>query len=189
MKLTRSQKASLLKEIGNLISYFQTFEHMDVDKLINIMKEKYSSWKDAKVEDLHNDVNNVVITIQKLIEERVVETDTTTNSIDVEITGGNASTFENEVVMESQTLPASHVIRACMETQKEPDCLSSEPTIFKESQYWNKIDIEDEEIANRDDFTFTAFNTFDDPNYCDKNYFSITFKEFWSDEPLEADED
>ena len=76
MKLNRSQKASLLKEIGNLISYFQTFEHMDVDKLINIMKEKYSSWKDANSTELYDDVNHVVATLQNLIEEKVVKTTT-----------------------------------------------------------------------------------------------------------------
>lgn len=94
MKLNRSQKASLLKEIGNLISYFQTFEHMDVDKLINLMKEKHSSWKDANVEELHDDVNSVVTTIQKLMEEKVIETDKTASNynVDVTVTGSNNST-------------------------------------------------------------------------------------------------
>ena len=191
MKLTRSQKAALLKEVGNIISYFQTLDHMDVEKFINIMKEKYPSWKDAKINDLYDEVHKIVVTIQAILEEKVI--DTTSGTIEkvneIEITGGNASTTVDNLIMESQTSPASHVIKAYLETRKEPECLSSEPTIFEESQYWNKIDIEDEDIANRKDFTFTAFNTFDDPNYCDKNHFSITFNEFWSDEPLEADED
>lgn len=130
MKLNRSQKASLLKEIGNLISYFQTFEHMDVDKLINLMKEKYSSWKDANVEALHDDVNNVVTTIQKLMEEKIIETDNieTTNNynIDVTVTGSNNST----------------------------EYLSSEATYFEDEQ----ISTENEEY-NDVSFSFTGFDT------------------------------
>lgn len=100
MKLNRSQKASLLKEIGNLISYFQTFEHMDVDKLINIMKEKYSSWKDANVEELHDDVNTIVTTIQRLVEEKVVDTDKTVSNynVDVTVTGSDISTAGEDYV-------------------------------------------------------------------------------------------
>ena len=129
MKLNRSQKASLLKEIGNLISYFQTFEHMDVDKLINIMKEKYSSWKDANSTELYDDVNHVVTTLQNLIEEKVVETttgDVTCSNIDVTVTGSNNST----------------------------EYLSSEATYFEDEQ----ISTEKEEY-NDVAFSFTGFDT------------------------------
>ena len=129
MKLNRSQKASLLKEIGNLISYFQTFEHMDVDKLINIMKEKYSSWKDANSTELYDDVNHVVATLQNLIEEKVVETttgDVTCSNIDVTVTGSNNST----------------------------EYLSSEATYFEDEQ----ISTEKEEY-NDVAFSFTGFDT------------------------------
>lgn len=152
MKLNRSQKAALLKEIGNLISYFQTFEHMDVDKFINIMKEKYSSWKDANVEELHDDVNIIVTTIQKLMEEKVVETDVTekTSNVEVTITGSNVSTNEGY--------------------------LSSELAVFEDEN----ILIEDSyDEINNNTMSFTGFSTED---FQDTNAITITPQEFWNDE-------
>lgn len=165
-KLNRSQKASLLKEIGNLISYFQTFEHMDVDKFINIMKEKYSSWKDVNVEELHDDVNAIVTTIQKLVEEKVVETDTNNitnvnnyNNSEIKITGGNASTAAEQY-------------------------LSSELAVFEDEQIL--IDKDLENLNKNDTFTFTGFSTDD---YQQTNAISISPAEFWSDEEKECYED
>lgn len=165
-KLNRSQKASLLKEIGNLISYFQTFEHMDIDKFINIMKEKYSSWKDVNVEDLHEDVNTVVTTIQKLMDEKVVETDTTNitnvnnyNNGEIKITGGNASTAAEQY-------------------------LSSELAVFEDEQIL--IDKDLENLNKNDMFTFTGFSTDD---FQQTNAISISPAEFWSDEEKECYED
>ena len=163
MKLNRSQKASLLKEIGNLISYFQTFEHMDVDKLINLMKEKYSSWKDANVEELHDDVNNIVTTIQRLMEEKVVDTDTknVTNinnysTVEVSVTGSNVS--ENY--------------------------LSSELAVFEDENTLIENDLEN--LNNSTVMSFTGFSTED---FQQTNAISISPAEFWSDEEKECYED
>lgn len=163
MKLNRSQKASLLKEIGNLISYFQTFEHMDVDKLINLMKEKYSSWKDANVEELHDDVNTIVTTIQKLMEEKVVDTDNKNvtnindyNEVEIKVTGSNAS--ENY--------------------------LSSELTIFEDENTLIEDDLEN--LNNSTALSFTGFSTDD---FQQTNAISISPTEFWSDEEKECYED
>ena len=110
MKLTRAQKASLLKEIGNLISYFDTIDNMDVEKFINIMKEKYASWKDVNATDVYDDVNDIVLVIQNILEEKVV--DIIGNKVDVKpfdtnvtITGSDVSTageatfFEDEEIV------------------------------------------------------------------------------------------
>lgn len=164
MKLNRSQKASLLKEIGSLISYFQTFEHMDVDKLINLMKEKYSSWKDANVEELHDDVNTIVTTIQQLMEEKVVDTDTTnvteTKPYDVEvtITGSDVSTNDGY--------------------------LSSELAVFEDENTLIEDDLEN--LNNTTALSFTGFSTED---FQQTNAISISPAEFWSDEEKECYED
>lgn len=164
MKLNRSQKASLLKEIGNLISYFQTFEHMDVDKLINIMKEKYSSWKDANVEELHDDVNTIVTTLQNLIEEKVVETDTNNtittndyNDIKVTVTGSDVSTASENY-------------------------LSSDTTFFDDELISTKPDYEVSNTA----FTFTGFAT---DNFQDTNVIMISPTEFWYDDEKKTFDD
>ena len=187
MKLTRSQKAALLKEVGNIISYFQTLDHMDVEKFINIMKEKYPSWKDAKINDLYDEVHKIVVTIQAILEEKVI--DTTSGTIekvnDVEITGGNASINILNNIIEDEA-PASHIRRAYEAMKKDTDCLESDPTIFEESDYWQKIDVEDENISKPEDFSFTAFVNFNDKNYFNNNSFSITSSEFWDDEEYES---
>lgn len=164
MKLNRSQKASLLKEIGNLISYFQTFEHMDVDKLINIMKEKYSSWKDTNVEELHNDVNSIVTTIQNLIEEKVVDTD-------IEYTTTSTATNYNEVEV---TVTGSDVSTA------SEDYLSSEPAFFEDEL----ISTKPENEITSSTFTFTGFSS---DNFQDTNAITISPKEFWYDEENKDD--
>lgn len=155
MKLTRAQKVSLLKEISNLISYFETIDNMDVDKLINIMKEKYSSWKDANVKELYDDVNHVVTTLQNLIEGNVVKTttgDVTRSNIEVEVTvtGSDVSTADGY--------------------------LSSDLQVFEDE---NTLIEKDLDQFNDNTFTFTGFST---ENFQDTNAITISPEEFWSDD-------
>ena len=153
MKLTRAQKASLLKEIGNLISYFDTIDNMDVEKFINIMKEKYASWKDINAAEIYDDVNNIVLVIQNILEEQVVET--INNKVDVK-------PFNVEV-----TITGSDISTA-------GDNLSSECTIFEDE----KIPVEQTDF-DKDAFSFTGFSTDD---FQQTNAISISPAEFWSDE-------
>lgn len=185
MKLNRSQKASLLKEIGNLISYFQTFEHMDVDKLINIMKEKYSSWKDANSTELYDDVNHVVTTLQNLIEEKVVETTTsnvTNSKVEVEVTGSQVSELTNKIKEELENVSPSHIVRAYEATKEPVNYLSSDVATFEDENYYDEMNVIDEDARYAYDKYLSFTGSFNDKKLYDVDSFSVSFKEFWSDD-------
>lgn len=190
MKLNRSQKASLLKEIGNLISYFQTFEHMDVDKLINLMKEKYSSWKDASVENLHEDVNNIVITIQKLMEEKVIETEEEFTNEYSHATNDDFQPVEDD--WDGDAAQTEFYANYCDDEKETTDITvtGSNNSIAETYLSSNAAFFEDELISTNLDntsnttFTFTGFST---ENFQDTNAITISPKEFWYDEENKDD--
>lgn len=154
MKLTRVQKASLLKEIGNLIAYFDTPKQMNVENFISILKQKHSSWQDVEIDkETIKEVSAIMGSIERALNEQLFEPSLNpiTNdekTVTVEVVGSNAST----------------------------DYLSSELAVFEDE---NTLIEKDLNQFNDNTFTFTGFST---ENFQDTNAISISPKEFWSDE-------
>jgi hypothetical protein len=157
MKLNRSQKAILLKELGNLVA-FQTLDDIDVTKFINLMKEKYVSWKDINEHDneFYSNVNDIITVIQNIVQEYPIE-DNKEETIDVK-------PFDTNV-----TITGSDVSTAS-------DYLSSELAVFEDEQILIEKDLSK---YNDDAFSFTGFSTDD---FQQTNAISISPAEFWSDE-------
>lgn len=191
MKLNRSQKASLLKEIGNLISYFQTFEHTDIDKLINIMKEKYSSWKDANATELYEDVNSIVTTLQNLIEEKVIETEEEFTNEYSHATNDDFQPVEDD--WDGDAAQTEFYANYCDDEKETTDItvtgsnnsttktyLSSEAAFFEDELISSKPEYETSDTS----FSFTGFSS---DNFQDTNAITISPKEFWYDEENKDD--
>ena len=150
MKLTRVQKASLLKEIGNLIAYFDTPKQMDVKNFISILKQKHSSWQDVETnEETIKEVSAIMGSIEKALNEQLFEPSLNpiTNDekvVTVVVVGSNAST----------------------------DYLSSELAVFEDESILIDKDLD----QLNESFSFTGFST---ENFQDTNAISISPNEFW----------
>lgn len=157
MKLNRPQKASFLKEIGNLISYFETPEQMDVEKFINILKGKYVSWNEVSInDDSIKTVSNIINNLEGALEEKLfidkTEIFTETKDNEVDVYGSNVSVSNDLMVWDDEKV----II------EKDTDVLSTESKFTftgfstNDFQQTNDITITPEEFwsdeVNEDEF-------------------------------------